>query len=162
MRLRRKLLGRDFARDWTHRGESTEPVARGTRVLLEQPDGAEAVAYWHLLTDNGFAMEWCPGPLGGLGVRCPLLSSGHCELLESADVVVSALGIEYKPSRQILEAEKNTYPDTPVIVQASRHEFARWANELEGIQILQAPVTAPALLSAVRCVEAHLQNLLAK
>ena len=150
--MRRKLLGQDFARRWAPRVGNAGGEPRGTRVLIEELDGAEAFAYWHLLTDNGYVVEWCPGPKSPLGGRCPLVSCGHCELVERADVVVSSLGIDNEPSRNVLGALRRLHPETPVIVEASRREFTRRADLFEGNSILRSPVTAAVLLDSVEGV----------
>jgi len=152
MWLRRKLLGRDLARHWAHRAGDTDQEPRATRVLLEESDGAEAFAYWRLLSDAGYQVEWCPGPEGPLGGRCPLVSRGRCELVERADVVVSSLGIDEQPCRDVLDAIRRMHPETPVIVQASRREFTRWSDMFEGNSVLRTPVTGRALLDSVESV----------
>jgi hypothetical protein len=121
-------------------------------VLIEEPDGAEAFAYWSLLTDNGYEVEWCPGPGRPSEGQCPLVSSRHCELVERADVVVSSLGIDNEPSRNVLGALRRLHPETPVIVEASRREFTRRADLFEGNSILRSPVTAAVLLDSVEGV----------
>jgi hypothetical protein len=161
MRLHRKLLGQDFARRWAPGAGTVDEAGtaggepRGTRVLIEEPDGAEGFAYWHLLTDNGYSVQWCPGPQNRLGRRCPLVSCGQCELVERADVVVSSLGIDNEPSRKVLEALREVHPETPVIVEASRREFARWAPLFEKNSVLRSPVTAAVLLDSVEDALAH-------
>jgi hypothetical protein len=155
MRLHRKLLGQDFAHSWEYRAETPVAAPRGTRVLIEDPDGADAFAYWRLLTDNGYEAQWCPGPEGHLGGRCPLLTSGHCDLVEHADVVVSSLGIDNVPSRKIVGAIKRLYPKKPVVIQASQREVERWANLMDGSRVLPTPVTRRALLGSVEGVLAH-------
>ncbi len=155
MRLRRKLLGKDLARGWEARSGTPAAEPRGTRVLIEGADGADAFSYWQLLTDNGYEAQWCPGPGGHVGGRCPLLATGHCELVENADVVVSALGIDNEPCRKIVGAIKSEYPETPLVVQASRREFTRWAELIEGSRVLPTPVTGRALLGSVEGVLAH-------
>ena len=124
-------------------------------MLIEEPDGAQAFAYWQLLTDNGYSVDWCPGPQDPLGGKCPLVSCGRCELVERADVVVSSLGIDDGPSRKVLEALSDVHPETPVIVEASRREFTRWATLVEKNSVLRAPVTAPVLLDSVEDALAH-------
>ena len=157
MRLRRKPLGRDFARRWPRRDESPEGEPRGARVLIEEPDGAEAFAYWSLLTDNGYEVEWCPGPGRPSEGPCPLVFSRHCELVERADVVVSSLGIDHEPCRDVLGAIRRLHPETPVIVQATQREFTRWGDLFEGNWTLRAPVTGRALLDSVQGVLADRQ-----
>ena len=157
MRLRRKPLGRDFARRWPRTGVSLEGAPRGARVLIEEPDGAEAFAYWSLLTDNGYEVEWCPGPGRPSHGQCPLVSSGHCELIEHADVVVSSIGIDHEPCRDVLGAIRRLHPETPVIVEATQREFTRWGDLFDGNWALRTPVTGDALLGSVRDVLANRQ-----
>ncbi len=155
MRWRRKRLGRDLARDWDHRAGTPETEPRRRRVLIEDADGADAYAYWQVLTDNGYEAQWCPGPEGHLGGKCPLVASGHCDLLDKADVVVSALGIDNERAREVVGAIKRLHPQTPVVVQASHREFERWADLMEGSRVLPTPVTRRALLGSVEGVLAH-------
>jgi hypothetical protein len=118
-------------------------------VLLEVPDGAEAFSYWRFLTDKGYEVEWCPGPEGPPARRCPLVTSGHCELVERADVVVSALGLDRETCRNVVETRGRLHPETPVVVQASRKDFARWGRLLEGNRPLRTPVSRRSLLDSV-------------
>lgn len=157
MRFRRKPLGRDFARRWPRRVGSLEGEQQGARVLIEEPDGAEAFAYWSLLMDNGYEVEWCPGPGRPSEGPCPLVASGHCELVEHADVVVSSLGVHYEPCRDVLGAIRRLHPETPVIVETTRGEFTRWGDLFDGSWELRAPVTRQALLGSVHDVLADRQ-----
>ncbi len=131
MRSHRKLLGTDFACRWKHLGLRAEGEHPRTRVLVEEPDVAEAYAYWRLLDNNGYEVSWCPGPRG-LGARtCPLVACGQCELVERADVVVSSLGFRRESSRKVVAALSGLHPDTPVVIHASQQMFARWAPLFE-------------------------------
>ena len=58
MWLRPKMLGKDLARRWVGRTRPHLGEGRRSRVLLEVPDGAEAVAYWRLLTDKGYDVNY--------------------------------------------------------------------------------------------------------
>ncbi len=155
MRSQRRVLGRDFTRGWARRATTGDAGPRGTKVLVEEPDGAEAFAYWHLLTDNGYSVAWCPGPDGPTGGRCALVATGHCKLVEEADVVVSSLGIDHESSRDILQEIRRLHPETPVVIQASRREFTRWADLFDGESDLRVPVTGRALLDSVEQAVAH-------
>ncbi|HVC69656.1 MAG TPA: hypothetical protein VNC61_05255 [Acidimicrobiales bacterium] len=150
MRLRPRMLGKDLARRWVSRSMPGDGEGRRSRVLLEVPDGAEALAYWRLLTNNGYDVEWCPGPEGPPALRCPLVTSGHCELIDRADVVVSALGLDQEPCRHVIESRSRLHPETPVVTQASREAFTRWAELVEGDQPLPTPVCGEALLGSVQ------------
>jgi hypothetical protein len=149
MRLRRKMLGKDLARRWVGPVVTETGEGRRSRILLEMTDGAEAVAYWRLLKENGYEVEWCPGPEGPPAQRCPLVTSGRCELVERADVVVSALGLDKESCRKVVAARGRLHPETPVVTQASRSDFARWANLVEGDQPLPTPVCERALLRSL-------------
>src|SRR5665213_35425 len=79
------------------------PGTSRPEVLLEAPEGAEASVIWGLLEDSGYKVSWCPGPEGPPPSWCPLLSGHRCSLVESADVVVSALGFHDSSCRQVLK-----------------------------------------------------------
>jgi len=143
------MLGKDLAQHWVGRTAADTGEENRSTVLLEVPDGAEAVAYWRLLTENGYEVEWCPGPERVPSRRCPLVTSGQCELLERADVVVSALGLNEKSCRRVVEARDRLYPEKPVVTQASRSDFVRWESLVEGDQPLPTPVDGKALLQSV-------------
>jgi DNA-binding response OmpR family regulator len=120
-----------------------------TRVLLEVPDEAEAARLWQVLADRGYEVHWCPGPEGPPATWCPLLGAARCDLIESADVVVSALGLSLGSCREVLAKLRALHPEARVIVEAGPSEAARWPSLLNGYQVLQPPVSADALLAAV-------------
>jgi hypothetical protein len=127
------------------------PVVNGQkpRVLLEEPDDCDNFAYWCFLTEAGFNVDCCSGPSRRPGGRCPLLTSGHCELVERADVIVSKLGIDDEPSRQVIEAVQRQHPQTPMIIEASREQFKRRSNLFHGHWLLPVPVIRRELLDSV-------------
>jgi len=146
----RKLLGRDFARRWNHRRGYAGVGHPRPRVLIEEPDAAEAYAYWRLLTDHGYQVSWCPGPTGPPARQCPLVALGHCDLVQCADVVVSSLPLHRGSSRDVIAALRHLHPETPMIVQAPQPLFARWEPLFEGGSWnMRAPVTSDLLLDSV-------------
>jgi DNA-binding NtrC family response regulator len=152
MRARKKLLGTDQSRPWKER-DATEGVAPPRpRVLVEEPDGAEAFALWRLLEDDGYDVSWCQGPEGRPRRQCALVTAGSCELVENADVVVSSLGLSEERCRDVLEAVRRLHPETPLVVEASRPSIERWAPLFEGNWVLHTPVTAQTLRDSVRRV----------
>jgi hypothetical protein len=125
------------------------PGTSRPEVLLEEPEGAEASVIWGLLEDSGYKVSWCPGPEGPPPSWCPLLSGHRCSLVESADVVVSALGFHDSSCRQVLEELGRLHPEAAVIVQTPPSEAVQWEPLLEGHLMLPMPLSARALLEDV-------------
>ncbi len=125
------------------------PVTSRPEVLLEAPEGAEASVIWGLLEDSGYKVSWCPGPEGPPSSWCPLLSGHRCSLVESADVVVSALGFHDSSCRQVLEELGRLHPEAAVIVETPPSEAVQWEPLLEGHLMLPLPLSARALLEDV-------------
>jgi len=76
--------------------------------------------------------------------------SGHrCTLVESADVVVSALGFHDLSCRQVLEELGRLHPEVEVIVETRPSEAVQWEQLLEGHLVLPTPLSARALLDDV-------------
>jgi len=145
-----KWLGRDFARRWQPRGGTSGAGDPRPRVLIEEPDVTGAFASWRLLEDNGYEVSWCPGPAGSRPRRCPLVTSGQCDLVRDADVVVSSLDLDHESSRKVVSAVKYLHPETPVIIQASQQALAEWAPVFEGRWgAMWMPVTERTLLDSV-------------
>jgi hypothetical protein len=125
------------------------PGTSRPEVLLEEPEGAEASVIWGLLEDSGYKVSWCPGPEGPPPSWCPLLSGHRCSLVESADVVVSALGFHDSSCRQVLEELGRLHPEAAVIVQTPPSQAVQWEPLLEGHLMLPMPLSARALLEDV-------------
>jgi len=119
------------------------------KVLLEAPEGVEGTALWGFLADSGYSVSWCPGPCGPPQSWCPLLSGHRCTLVESADVVVSALGFHDLSCRQVLEELGRLHPEVAVIVEIPPSEAVRWERLLEGHLVLPMPLSARALFDDV-------------
>jgi hypothetical protein len=122
---------------------------RPKRVLLEVPDEAEAARLWQVLADKGYEVTWCPGPEGPPATWCPLLSDGPCDLIESADVVVSALGMSLPSCREVLAKLRSLHLEARVIVEAGTADATKWPSLLNGYQVLRHPISAEALHAAV-------------
>lgn len=118
-------------------------------VLLEAPEGCEAGALWGLLENAGCKVTWCPGPEGPPASFCPLLGAHRCALVESADVVVSALGFGHESCRQVLAELAQMYPEPVVIVAAPLGACLDWAPLLKGHRVVRSPISERALLEAV-------------
>jgi len=127
------------------------PPSVGTRpeVLLEAPEGADTGALWGLLADAGYRVSWCPGPSGAAPSWCPLLGGHRCALVESADVVLCALGFSDASCRQVLEGLRRLHPDTPVIVETPMSQAVRWESLLQGHPVLPMPPSSRAVIEDV-------------
>jgi hypothetical protein len=141
----RRPLGEDFASGWPEGA----PDEDAPLVLFESPDGAEAHAVWKLLRRHGYHMSWCPGPRGGFSSECALAATGHCPLVDEADVVVSALDMRDPQSEEIVHALNAQATDTPVVVATKRGLAARWTQEAPHCQVLSGPLNSKVLLRAL-------------
>lgn len=152
---RTRALGYDHAAGWADRSEVGAPVDRPT-VVVETEDGAEAVALWHALGREGYHVEWCPGPGGAPKQKCPLATTGRCDLVDGADVVLSDLGFSDDKSRQVAAMLAEKYPGTPVLVAAPAPALARVAGTARVPEpsarhsVLAYPLTTSGVIGAVR------------
>lgn len=127
-------------------------VRRGRpRALVENPDGAELWAYAETLREAGYDVATCTGEHPDGSDRCPLLETGHCALVEGADVVVSTCSIQ-RGDR--LLAVLGSQGSTPVVFEAPAPDFERYAHLAENATLVATPVTAQALVHAVARVRA--------
>jgi hypothetical protein len=130
-------------------GNRATSVSPRPEVLLEASEEAEASVLWGLLEDSGYKVSWCRGPEGPSPSWCPLLGGHRCPLVESAAVVVSALGFDDASCRQVLEELGRLHPEAAVIVETPRSEAVQWEPLLEGHLVLPMPLSARALLDDV-------------
>jgi len=130
-------------------GTAHASTASRPEVLLEAPEAAAAGGLWGILEDRGYKVSWCPGPEGPPASWCPLLGGCRCELVESADVVVSALGFHDRSCRQVLGELGRLHPEAVVIVEASPSEATQWAPLLRGHEVLPTPLATGRLVDAL-------------
>lgn len=86
----------------------------GDRVVVEHPDEQAGLAIASALRDAGFAVALCSGP--SAGERCPLTHEEGCAAVAGAGAVVSALGVERREAREVLDALALYAPKVPVVV----------------------------------------------
>jgi hypothetical protein len=91
----------------------------------------EAYTSWRLLEENGYEVSWCPGPAGSRPRRCPLVTSGLCDLVCYADVVVTSLALDSKCSREVVSALRYLHPETPFIINAPAEVLTLYAPLFE-------------------------------
>lgn len=126
-------------------GEWSERSGR-ERVLVENPDSSQLWAYAEALREAGYEVATCAGEHPEGGERCPLLETGHCGLVEGADVVVSTCSM---PRGDRLLAVLGTQGSTPIVFEAPPPEFERYSHLAENATLVPTPVTEKALLDAV-------------
>lgn len=119
------------------------------RVLVESSDAVEQWAMEEALRDAGYEVAVCDGPTV-YGSPCPLAQGGGCALAAGADAVVNGFALGVPENRDVIRALQECCPATPVIVEARRHEVDRYADLLDGCQIMPFWVNTAGLLSAVR------------
>lgn len=144
-----RRLGRDHALTWGERAGATPRK----RVLLESSDGAEAHAVWRLLSRHGYDTMWCPGPSGRHVRECPLVRTGHCPLVDGADVIVNALdqddGNCAEVARQLESVAGARRSPTPVVVVAPRCRTAEFRESLPHCEVVPGPLRSKVLLHSV-------------
>ena len=118
------------------------------RVLVEATEWGVREMISTVLRREGFATVACPGPEGA-GQRCSLAAGHGCQAAEQADVVVHALRSSDARNLEALRALRERLPDTPVVVEAPPMVAERRAADFAGCTVVDAPITAPALLDAV-------------
>ena len=124
-------------------------AGRPPRVLLEMRNGGEAFARLRLLQTAGYEVSWCPGPEGHPVRRCPLMNGDVCPLVESADVLVCALGLDQQSGREVLDALHRTRPELPVVVETTASQAERWEPLVAHHRVVNAPTSAKDLVTAV-------------
>jgi hypothetical protein len=140
-----RRLGKDHARKWSPRADGTPRP----RVLLESPDGAEAHATWKLLSGRGYDTMWCPGPSGRHIRTCSLIRTGHCPLVDGADVIVNALDqSDGKIGEVARHLDKSASPK-PVVVVTPRTSVAEFAALLPHCEVVPGPLSSKTLQSSI-------------
>lgn len=86
------------------------------RVLLENPDREAALAAVDVLRHAGYAVAVCPGP--DETAECPVSCDEGCALVEGADVVVTTLGSDHEPGREVPAALRRRYPGRRLVVES--------------------------------------------
>jgi hypothetical protein len=128
---------------------SEASLDRRPEVLVEVPDGPKACALLGLLESRDVKVTWCPGPEGPPPSWCPLQGGHRCTLVESADLVVSALGFHNAACRQVLGELGSLHPEAKVIVEVPWPAAIQWAPLIKSHKVLPKPFSERALFKAV-------------
>jgi hypothetical protein len=162
----RSLFGRTRTPPTMHPEEWAEPSGK-PRVLIENPDGADLWAHAEILREAGYEVAMCGGPtpepehvpwlrrlyeadpLAGERPErtfCPLLTEGHCPLVEGADVVVSTTALT--DSREIL-ATLGARSSPALVVEGTSADLEREHDAIGNGVELSLPVMPQQLVEAV-------------
>jgi len=119
------------------------------RVLVEHEDGAVRSVAEKILREAGYDVAVCGGPTTFRRARCPVVTTGRCALAEGSDVIVHALNPDRPLNASVLQALKDRYPETPVVVEIPEPALRVHADLLAGCHALRFPMTRRSLLAAV-------------
>jgi hypothetical protein len=114
--------------------------AGGPRVLIEHPDPSAGLDLAVALSNAGCAVAICCGPDAAAdpATRCPLHRLDPCAVVQGADVVVTALGLDREDSRDVLRGLRTRYPSTRLVVEATAGESLDLADDLAGCTVVPA------------------------
>jgi DNA-binding response OmpR family regulator len=121
------------------------------RVLIEHAEERVALRHADTLRRAGFSVGVCRGPSGEgqRPERCVLTTGEPCAFVDGADVVVSALGVEEREKRAVLEALRRFHPSKPLVVEVSAGEIDRYGDLINGVHLVISPVVPEELVAAV-------------
>lgn len=126
------------------------PHGDRSRVLVEDPDGANQWAIHRALTKAGFDVATCDGPTSFPDGRCPLVEHGSCALVDGADVIYNALPLREADSRILLRTLRRRAPLTPVLVEAPIAQADLWPDTLRDCTVVGTPASALELAELLR------------
>lgn len=122
--------------------------SRRRKVLVETPDEAFAWAAERILDEAGYEVAVCYGP--GNREECPVVAGAHCALADEANVIFFAHRLSDERAREVLDALRDAYPDTPLCVEIPEPSVPRYAEQLDRCSIVTVPVTRRRLISSIR------------
>lgn len=164
----RSLFGRKSSPRSIHPEEWPKQSGK-SRVLIENPDGADLWAHAEMLREAGYEVATCAGPTAEAEqvpwfrrrqlywadpqpaeslecTVCPLVVQGHCPLIEGADVVVSTT--QLTDSREIL-ATLSARRAPALVVEGTSADLERDSDVIGDSVAIKLPVLPQQLVEAV-------------
>jgi CheY-like chemotaxis protein len=125
--------------------------ATGPRVLIEHPDPSAGLDLATAVRNAGCTVAICRGPDAAAdpATRCPLHRLEPCAVVEGADVVVTALGLEREDGRDVLRGLRARYPSTPLVVAATVSMSLELKDELTGCTVVPEDAEPASVAAAV-------------
>ena len=124
------------------------PRSGKARVVVENPDGSELSGYAEALRSAGYDVATCSGPGAGEGSRslCPLVETGHCSLVDGADVVVSTSAL---PEIRSILAALGSRSSPRVVFEAPAPAFDKYRDVAGDAFLVACPITEEILCRRV-------------
>jgi hypothetical protein len=129
-----------------------EPGRWGTpsgkpRVVVENPDRSQLWGYAEALRSAGYEVATCAGPeADGRRLSCPLVETGHCSLVDGADLVVSTSSL---PEIRSILAALGSRSSPRVILEAPAPAFDELGDAAGDAVLVACPVTKEILCKNV-------------
>jgi hypothetical protein len=122
------------------------------RILIEHPGPHAGLELATALRSAGYTVAVCRGPDAAAdpATRCPLHRLEPCAIVEGADVVVTALGLDREDARGVLRGLRTSYPSKPLVVEATVANALDLADELHGCTVLPEGADPSRVVAAVR------------
>ncbi len=130
-----------------------EAPTDAVRVLVECPPEHSPDVVAGILERHGYAVRTCEGPTKHH--HCPLVTTGACNLVSGADVVVNLFGGSNPHTSEVLGAitEERRPPavitEMPVPEIERRNETDDWWFDRGRVHVVESPLTTATLLEAV-------------
>jgi CheY-like chemotaxis protein len=117
-------------------------------VLIESCDFVKRDVLTQVLSRNGYSVQACGGP-EAMDAKCALVSTGTCEGVAGADVIVHSMRHSDHRNREVLHELREQHPDTPVVVEVPRPVVDQYPGDFENCRVVPQPMTSNALLEAL-------------
>lgn len=127
------------------------PFTQRPRVLIEHPDPDAGLELATALRRAGCTVAICTGPdsADDSPTRCPLHQLEPCVVVEGADVVVTALGLDREDGRNVVRGLRTRYPSTPLVVEATVADTLELGDELDGCTVVPQDAESDRVVAAV-------------
>ena len=136
-----------------------EAPADAVRVLVECPPEQTPDVVAGILERHGYAVRTCEGP--DKRHHCPLVTTGACNLVSGADVVINLFGASDQHASEVLGALTEERRPPAVITEMPTPEIQRrtesddWWFDRDRVNIVASPLTTATLLEAVEAALAE-------
>ncbi|MEI2699970.1 MAG: hypothetical protein V9E94_17135 [Microthrixaceae bacterium] len=123
------------------------------RVLVECPPEHTPDVIAGILERNGYAVRTCEGP--DKRHHCPLVTTGSCNLVSGADVVVNLFGGSNPHTSEVLTAITDERRPPAVVTEVPapeiqrRDDYDNWWFDRGRVHIVESPLTTATLLAAI-------------